>query len=260
MPEDSNSGLEQSRSASHGVPGMTFLEKFAFLAIPVCLALCGLGNLAATAFGLVKVTAALLHHFHQDLRHPHQFKVVLEALLVILAYAIAISGALLVYPAMVLRSMLRRRRETGSLLPQGEELLERRWKRKNPSWWMRLLVPGFFALIATGWTYGTITERHRLALVVWSFPALMWVVAIIAAIDCYYPRRDRLWTGVCVSGAFGSLAAAYLVAAPHALRWQIEYWIFPVLTASIAIFAAVSVIRSWRRARAAALAASAGPQ
>jgi hypothetical protein len=260
MDDFANGMKENAPNEAKRVPPMTLEEKFAFLAMPVCLAVCSAGLLVVTALGLAKVALALLHHFHWYLHHLDRVKMALGAVLVVLAYTAPVFGASAVYPALFFLKMVRRKRETGSLLPQGDELVERRWKRKNPSWWMRLLVPGFFALIATGWTYGTITERHRLPLVVWSFPALMWFVAVIAAIDCLFPERDRLWTGVCVSVAFGSLAAAYLIAAPHALKWQIEYWIFPVLTGSLAIFAAVSVIRDWARIRESASAASVEPR
>jgi hypothetical protein len=163
--------------------------------------------------------------------------------------------------------MVHRKRVTGSSFPSGAELAAFRLRWKNPSWWKRAYPPGFFSLLATGWTYAVITTPHRLPLFIWSFPALMWVIAIMVAIDCFFPRRGRLWTGVCIGAAFGSLAAVYLIGAPHALmvgashalKREVEYWIFPLLTGSIAVCVAISVIRDWRRRSGTASSASTEP-
>jgi hypothetical protein len=240
------------------VPPMTRGEKFAFWAMPFCLALMAVPLLAADAYGLIIVAVAFWPNSHWYLQHPDRLKMVLEDVLGINAYAFVLVGALLVYPAFFFRKMLRRKKETGSVLPQGEELAARRRKWKNPSWRMKAWPPGFFALIASGWTYKCITAPHRLPLAVWSFPALAWVIVILVAIDCFFPRTGRLWTGICDSVAFGSLAAIYLIGAPHALRRQAAFWIFPILTGGFAIVLAFWVIRDWKRRRASALGVSAG--
>ncbi len=258
MPVDSNSPPELSQGAAGSVPGMTPWEKFVFLFWPAWLTLLAVPLLAVMAFGLIKIAAAFLPNFHWYVHHPDRLKIALEAVLVILAYGILILGALLVYPALVFRKMIRRRKETGSVLPQGEELAARRWKKKNPSRWTRAWIPGFFALVAGGWTYEFALAPHRLRLILWAFPALMWVIATMAAMDCFFPRRERLWTGVCASGAFALLAAVYLVAAPHVLQRQASYWIFPFLTGSIGIVLAILIIRDWRRERGRASVAGAG--
>ena len=237
------------------VPPMTLEEKFALLTTPVCLAAGGLAVIAVNAFVLAKVLAAFLPNFRWYAHHLDHLKMVVVAVLAVVAPAVVISGGLLVYPALVFRKMLRRKKETGSLLPQGEELAARRRKWKHPSWRLKVWPPSFFALIAGGWTYELSTAPHRLPLAAWSFPALAWVIVILVAIDCFFPRPDRLWTGICDSVAFGSLAAVYLIGAPHGLRRNAEYWIFPVLTGSIAILCAFWVIRDWRRGRAGAAAA-----
>jgi hypothetical protein len=233
---------------------MAFGEKFLFLAFPAWVTIVGTPFFVSAYFSIRIPILLFLHPHYKYIKQ-------VEPTLIYLFVSTLVFGAILVYPVSVIRRMVRRKRVTGSSFPSGEELAAFRFRWKNPSWWRRAIAPGFFAVIATGWTYAVIASPHRHPLppLIWSFPALMWAIAITAAIDSFFPRRGRLWTGVCSGAAFGSLAAVYLVGAPHALKREVEYWIFPLLTGSIAVYVAISVIRDWRRRSGTASAASAEP-
>jgi hypothetical protein len=262
MAEPGDGGTENALDEVERVSPMTSGERFLFWCMPSSLALCGASLLAVGAFVWVRISIALLVSFQKYLNHPERLKALAQDLMaaaIMEAFAVALAAIFLFYPALVLRKMLRRKRETGSVLPQGEELAARRRKWKNPSWWTKTWVPGFFALIASGWTYKCITAPHRLPLAVWSFPALAWVIVVMVAIDCFFPRPDRIWTGICDSVAFGALAAVYLIGAPHAMMRKTTFWIFPFLTGGIAIVLAFWVIRDWSRRRGRAPAASTLP-
>lgn len=254
MADPGNGGTDSALNEAERLPPMAFGGKFLFLAFPAWVAIVGTPFFVSAYFSIRIPILLLLHPHYKYIKQ-------VEPTLVYLFVLTLVFGAILVYPLSVIRRMVRRKRVTGSSFPSGAELAAFRLRWKNPSRWKRAYPPGFFSLLATGWTYALITSphRHRLPLFIWSFPALMSVIAIIAAIDCFFPRRERLWTGVCMGAAFGSLAAVYLVGAPHALRREAEYWIFPLLAGSIAVYVAISVIREWKRGRVGASPERAGP-
>ncbi len=260
MPADSNSPPELSQGAAGCVPGMTRWERFVLCLWPAWLALLAIPLLAVTAFGLIKINIAFWPNSHWYFHHRDRLKMVMETVLAVLAYTAVILGALLVYPALFFRRMLRRKKETGSVFPQGEELAAHRRKRKTPSLWTKTWVVGVFALIAAGWTHVMIRNApHHHFVLAWSFPALMWVVAIMVAIDAFFPRRERLWTGVIFAAAFGALTVFYVIAQRHISERRTDLWFFPILWGSIAIAAAIAVIGDWRQKRGRASGANRAP-
>jgi hypothetical protein len=225
MADPGNGGADNALDEVERLPPMAFGEKFLFLAFPAWVTIVGMPFFLSAYFSIRIPILLFLHP------PPYKYIKQLEPTLVYLFVSTLVFAAILLYPVSVIRRMVRRKRATGSTFPSGEELAAIRLRWKNPSWWKRAYPPGFFALIATGWTYTMATAPHRLPLAAWSFPALAWIIVIMVAIDCFFPRPGRLWTGICTSGAFGSLAAVYLIGAPHGLRRQAEYWIFPIFTA-----------------------------
>jgi hypothetical protein len=253
MPEDSNSGPVPALGPSTRVPPMTLWEKLAFWAVPSWLAVCGTELLAVAIFCLGKIGIVLLFNFHKYLHHPDRLQVLghmLTVAAIIAAVTVALSGVFLVYPAFVWRKMFRRRKETGSLLPQGEELAMRRWKKKNPSLLVRLSMIGFFTLIALGVTHSLMISPHRHVLINWGYPVLLWLIAAIVAIESLFPAPDRAWTGFTGAAAFGLLAILGVTGTVHARAWGIMNWLFPLLMASFCAGLTVQSIRALRRRRA----------
>jgi hypothetical protein len=252
MADPGNGGTDNALSEAERLPPMAFGEKFLFLAFPAWVAIVGMPFFLSAYFSIRIPILLLLHPHYKYIKQA-------EPMLVYLFVSTLVFGAILIYPVSVIRRMIRRKRATGSSFPSGEELAAFRLRWNNPSRWKRAYPPGIFALFACGWTYTVIRAPHRLPLFMWSFPALAWIIVTMVAIDCFFPRRERQWTGICTSVAFGSLAVVYLIGAPHVLRRQAEYWIFPLLTGSTAVCLAISVIRDWKRRSGTASAASTEP-
>lgn len=251
MADPGNGRAENALIEVARVPPISFWEKAAFLGLPAAVALW-----AAPWLGLVVllIGQSIFLLLHLDLIRQY-----VSSLASLLATILVIS-AFLAYPVSVFRKMARRKRVTGSSFPSGEQLVAFRIRMKKPSMWRRALVPGFFALVATAWTREMVqTAPHHHFVLAWSFPALMWLIAFLFAVEILLPRPERLWVAIGISGAFATLAAVYVVAAPHALRWRIGFWVFPLLTGGIAIAVAILMIRDWRQRRGRALAASAEP-
>ena len=251
MADAGDGELGNALHETERVPPMTRGEKSAFWAMPASLTLLVVPLLAVTAYGLIKVSLAFWPNSHWYFRHPDRLKMVLAAVLEINAYTFVLVGALLVYPAFFFRKMLRRKRETGSVLPQGEELAARRRKSKSRPLWKKLAAVGFFVLIAVGVTHSLMTSPHRHVLINWSFPALFWLIAVLVAVDAFFPSPDRVWTGIAAIAAFGLLAVLAVAGNVRARTFGIGYWIFPLLMASFSAGLGIDLIRDAKRKHAA---------
>ena len=241
MAEAENDGPKPALNDIEPVPSMTFWEKVGFLWFPTYLTLVAAPFFLIAAFLLAGFTVVFV-------LHPHLFKQEQGAhSLLWLAAGCAVFGAMLVYPARFFRKMRKRKRETGSLFPSGEELAALWFRKEHPPVWMRILVPLLFSLPAFGITYEMmVTPGHR-ALAAWGITGLFWLIAIAVAVDAFWPRKERLWTWFVASGALGALAIMFAVVDRRQGYHGALAWIAPILFASLSVLAAVTTIRDAKK-------------
>jgi hypothetical protein len=241
MADPGDGSTENALNEVERVSPMTLREKCDFLIFPLWLATIGTA-LLPTAAALIALSVLVV--IHPPLIRQY------ASVLALYSAMLLIFAAILIHPVSVARKMILRRRTSGSFFPSGEELAAFRLRNQNRPSFQRIFVVGFFGLIAVAWTHEMIrTAPHHHFVIAWSFPAMMWVISIMAAVDCFRPRPERLWTGICVSGAFGTLAILYVIAALHIPERRNEFWVFPLLWGSLAVFVAILEIRRWKRRR-----------
>jgi hypothetical protein len=245
MSEDSNE-QEQSLREIDGVAKMTRWEKCGFWYFPVFWALSAGTLFLVLALIFVGYLLILLLHFRTIIHHPGGLKDWGSALALV-AGLLLISGAVLIYPVSVFRKMPRRKKQTGSPYPSGEELIARRYRDEHPPVWRRILVILFFSWIALGATHSIWASRDRRVLAAWSVPGTFWLLAIMAAVDSAWPKPGRKWTGFVVSGALGLTAILATVAIVRHGQYIASNWLFPLLMAFGCVGFAVVTVREGKK-------------
>lgn len=246
MSQDANSEQEQNLREIDSVARMTRWEKFEFWLPPTCWGFCaGVPFLVSSSF-LIAFSLSLLIHLQGYIHHPEWLKN-LGPSLVFLTAMLAFSGALLIYPASVFRKMARRKKESGSLYPSGEELVARRHRWEHPSAWLKIAVVLFFCLIAFAASHAVWTDPGRYLLLNLGFPALFWLIAIIVVFDVFWPRPGRRWTGFVASGAFALLAIIGVAAVIRHGNHTASEWGFPLSMALFSIFCVVASVHEGKK-------------
>ncbi|HTW82252.1 MAG TPA: hypothetical protein VME23_22085 [Terracidiphilus sp.] len=246
MSESANREQELGLRETDPVARMTRWEKCGFWIPPVCWGLCAVVPFFVSASFLMAFAVSLLIHFQGIIHHPDWLKNIGPSM-AFLAGMLVISGALLVYPVSAFRKMARRKKESGSIYPSGEELIARRNRWEHPPAWLRIVVVLFFCLVAFAATHAVWADPGRYLLLNLDFPALFWLIAIMVAIDVFWPRVGRQWTGFVASGAFGLLAIIGTVAVIRHGNHKASDWGFPLLMASFAVFLAVASVHEGRK-------------
>lgn len=247
MPKDPNSDHEQSPREIDSVATMTRWEKCEFLFVPVSLATLGGFELLVLAFCLIKLSLTVLFNFQTVIHHLDRLKQLGPSVAIIIGSLLTISGVLLISPALAFRKMIRRKKQSGSFYPNGEELLARRYRAEHPPSWLRAAVVLFVSLIAFGATHSLWVSTYRRVPIVWSWPGLLWLVAIMAAVDAIRPRPGRLWTGTVVSGAFTLETILAVVLIVHHGKYTASDWGFPLLMAFCSVLSAVVTVREGKK-------------
>lgn len=225
---------------------MTRWEKFEFWFSPVFWT-SSMGVLflvcALCAAGTVVI---VLFHLQIAIHHPDRLKYV-WTYLAYLAAPLAISGAVLIYPVSVFRKMARRKKETGSPYPSGEELIAHRYRSEHPAVWSRVAIVLFFSLIAFAVTRSLWASPDRWALTYWIWPDLLWLVAIMVSVEAISPRPGRQWTGFVASSALGLEAILAVIAILRHNKHTATSWGFAFLMALFFVVFAVATIQEGKK-------------
>ena len=246
MSEGANNEQEQNLREIDGVAKMTRWEKFEFWFSPVFWATSMGALFLVSAFCVVGTVVIVLFHFQIAIHHPDRLKYI-GTYLAYLAAALAISGAVLLYPIKVFRKMARRKKESGSLCPSGEELAARRYRQEHPSVWLRIPVVLFFCLIAFAATHSLWISPDRQVFFAWGIPALVWLVAFMAVVDAISPRPGRQWTGFVVSGAFGLIAVLAGALIFHRGKYSPSDSFFPLLMAFLSLLSSIISVHEGKK-------------
>lgn len=236
MADGEGAKPEQAPDDIERVSSMTSWEKVGFFFLPIFLA----PFIPIAALFLFAFTFAFLLHPQYSFNQG-------ESLLVFIAFSCAVFTAILVYPVWFFRKMHTRKRETGSLFLRGEELVAFRHRRKHPPAWKRIWIALLFSLPAFAITYRMMVPPHHLVLAAWSVAGLFWLIAIAVTVDMAWPRSERRWTGLVVSGAFGVLAVMAAVAIIRDGGHKALDFFFPLLFASLSTIAAVMTVCDGRK-------------
>lgn len=227
-------GSDHPLGAARCAQPMTGWGKVDFLFLPVSWTLIAGPLLIVSAFSLLAFIVALV-------RHAQTFKEIAPSLLIV-GVACIIFGAILAYPIHFFRKMRHRKRLTGSIFPAGEEFAAFRYHREHPSTWKRILLVSFFCLIAFSATHALWSGPYRRVSTNWIIPALLWLIAILVAVDAFIPRSGRRWTGFTASGAFGAIAILAVSIIVHRGAY-VSDWVFPILMATVCAGLLVSTAR-----------------
>jgi hypothetical protein len=247
MSEVANSEQEQSSHEIDSVARMTRWEKCEFLFLPVSLAALAGFELLVLAFCLIKLSLTVLFNFQTVIHHLDRLKQLGPSLAIVIGSLLAISGVLLIHPALVLRKMVRRKKQSGRYCPNGEELLARKYRSDHLPLWLRVVVPLFFSLIAIAVTHSLWVSPEGRVRADWIWPALLWLVAIIVAVEAISSRPGRQWTGFVASSALGLEAILAVVAIFHQSRHTASGWGFPLLMALFSVIFAVATVQEGKK-------------
>jgi len=242
MSESANREQELGLRETDPVARMTRWEKCGFWIPPVCWGLCAVMPFLLSALSLIAFSVSLVIRLQGVIRDPELLKNLGPTIVLLV-----IPGAVLMYPVSVFRKMARRKKETGSIYPSGEELIARRNRWEHPPAWLRIAVVLFFCLIAFAATHSLWVSPDRRVSVYWGFPALFWLVAVIVIVDVVWPRPGRQWTGFLISGVFGLMAIMAVVLIVHRGKYTSSDWGFPLLMASFAVLFAVASVHEGKK-------------
>jgi hypothetical protein len=207
---------------------MTLMEILDFLSWPLLLSI--LSVLIVPMSALLLLLLVL---------NPRSFNI---SNLIALSIVVVLSILLLRYLYIFFSTMIRRKQKTGSYLLSGEELHTYRLRWKNPLLWKKVAITAFFFFIAFGTTYGQLKSPHYQASF-WIIPVLMWLIAIIIAIDIFLINESK-WplAIVAISYCLAAISSTYFKMSN--LHHQGSDWFFPALMWLIAIICVNGVFRS----------------
>lgn len=218
---------------------MTIGERFNLFQFPAIVAAIALPLLAIAAYGLATLSIALFDR-------PQYLRQGISWMLFLAANCLAF-GLLLVYPAHFFRTMRNRKEKTGSYLPTGEELIAFRRRKKTLSVSMRVLTGSCFSLIAFGITYKTFATAGHHSFAAWCVVFLFWLIALVFAVEAFWLRPERLWTGVLGAGAFGCLAVLTTAEIIRSGNPKSFAWLVPLFFGSFSASLAMITFRTFAK-------------
>lgn len=207
---------------------MSMPEIFDFLAIPISLTFLLIQLVSLSAIGILIL---ILNHGRVD-----------NSLQIMLAICVPISLILLRYVYVFFYKMIHRMQDTGNLLLSGDELQAFRLRWNNPPIKKKVAIAALFFFIAFCVTYGSLKSSDYQASF-WIIPVLMWLIAIIVAIDIFLIKESK-WPLAIVGISYCLTAISSTYFKMSNLHHQDSDWFFPALMWLITIICINGVFRS----------------